>query len=133
MPQPVGRLEAAASGRPQPEILFLGNVGGTRKQPYYMAENWLRSKLWFPLVAKAGIRRLDLHTARHTFASRLIANGENLKYISEQLGHSSIKITVDIYGHLIPGGNKQAVDRLDTPASHEPLPSPESRSFSVQP
>ncbi len=79
-----------------------------------MAENWLRYKLWFPLMEKAGIRRLDLHAARHTFASRLIANGENLKYISEQLGHSSIAVTADIYGHLIPGGNKQAVDRLDS-------------------
>ena len=36
-------------------------------------------------------------------------------YVKEQLGHSSIQITVDCYGHLIPGGNKQAVDRLDTP------------------
>ena len=34
-------------------------------------------------------------------------------YIRDQLGHSSIKITVDIYGHLIPGGNKEAVDKLD--------------------
>ena len=29
------------------------------------------------------------------------------------MGHSSIKITVDVYGHLVPGGNKAAVDRLD--------------------
>ena len=29
------------------------------------------------------------------------------------MGHSSIQVTVDLYGHLIPGGNKQAVDRLD--------------------
>jgi integrase len=35
--------------------------------------------------------------------------------VKEQLGHSSIQITVDCYGHLIPGGNKQAVDKLDTP------------------
>ena len=31
------------------------------------------------------------------------------------MGHSSIQVTVDIYGHLIPGGNKAAVDRLDGP------------------
>lgn len=107
-------LEAAHAGQPSPEILFPGNTGGTRRAPYYMAENWLRYKLWFPMIAKAEIRRLDLHAARHTFASRLIANGENLKYIAEQLGHSSIKVTADTYGHLIPGGNRQAVDRLDT-------------------
>ncbi|MBI3603656.1 MAG: tyrosine-type recombinase/integrase [Nitrospirae bacterium] len=78
-----------------------------------MSENWLRCKLWFPLIEKAEIRRLDLHAARHTFASHVIANGENLQYIAEQIGHSSIKVTADTYGHLILGGNRQAVDRLD--------------------
>ncbi|MBA2484627.1 MAG: tyrosine-type recombinase/integrase [Nitrospira sp.] len=70
-----------------------------------------------PLVQKAGIRRLNLHSTRHTYASRLISNGENLKYIQEQLGHASITITCDTYGHLIPGGNRQAVDRLDGTAT----------------
>jgi integrase len=35
-----------------------------------------------------------------------------LAYVKEQLGHSSIKITVDVYGHLVPGSNRQAVNRL---------------------
>jgi integrase len=34
----------------------------------------------------------------------------------EQMGHSSINVTVDIYGHLVPGGNRQAVNRLDDSA-----------------
>ncbi len=106
-------LEAAALGEPQPETLFPGNLGGTRQQPYYIAETYLRYRLWFPLLRRAQVQRLTLHACRHTFASRLIANGENLKYIAEQFGHSSIRVTVDIYGHLIPGGNRQAVDRLD--------------------
>ena len=38
---------------------------------------------------------------------------ERLAYIRDQLGHHSIQITVDTYGHLVPGGNRQAVDRLD--------------------
>ena len=38
-----------------------------------------------------------------TFASLLLQNGESPQYVKEQLGHSSIKITVDIYGHLVPG------------------------------
>ncbi len=78
-----------------------------------MAENWLRYKLWFPMVAKAGLRRLDMHSVRHNYASRLISNGANLKYIQEQLGHASITITCETYGHLIPGGNRQAVDKLE--------------------
>jgi len=52
---------------------------------------------------------------RHSFASMLIANGESLAYIKDQLGHSSIQMTVDIYGHLVPGANRQAVNRLDDP------------------
>ena len=39
--------------------------------------------------------------------------GESMVYVRDQLGHSSIRITVDTYGHLVPGGNKEAVDRLD--------------------
>ena len=38
-----------------------------------------------------------------------------------QIGHSSIQVTVDLYGHLIPGGNKQAVDRLDLPVDQPRL------------
>ena len=99
-------LEATANGKPTPEILFPGET-------LYMHEDTLRYRLWHPLLKQAGIRRLDIHCTRHTFASRLIQDGVNLKYISEQLGHSSIRTTVDIYGHLIPGGNRQAVNRLD--------------------
>lgn len=34
-------------------------------------------------------------------------------YVKEQMGHSSTDITVDVYGHLVPGGNREAVDKLD--------------------
>ncbi len=43
----------------------------------------------------------------------MIQQGESLAYVKDQLGHHSIQITVDIYGHLVPGSNRQAVDRLD--------------------
>ncbi len=46
-------------------------------------------------------------------ASILIQSGESLAYIRDQLGHHNISVIVDIYGHLTPGGNKVAVDRLD--------------------
>ena len=36
--------------------------------------------------------------------------------MQEQMGHHSIRVTVDTYGHLVPGGNRAAVDRLDDPA-----------------
>ncbi|MBF0551672.1 MAG: tyrosine-type recombinase/integrase [Deltaproteobacteria bacterium] len=64
-------------------------------------------------MEKAGLRRIRIHDLRHSFASLLIQAGESLAYVRDQLGHHSIQVTVDIYGHLTPGGNKQAVDRLD--------------------
>jgi len=49
----------------------------------------------------------------HTF-SRLIQHGESLVCVKDQLGHHSIKVTVDVYGHVVPGANKAAADRLET-------------------
>ena len=48
-----------------------------------------------------------------SYASLLLQNGESAVYVKDQMGHCSIQVTVDLYGHLIPGGNRQAVDRLD--------------------
>jgi integrase len=66
-----------------------------------------------PVSMKAKLRHVRVHDLRHTFASLLIQNGESLAYVKDQLGHSSIAITVDLYGHLVPGSNRAAVDRLD--------------------
>jgi integrase-like protein len=66
-----------------------------------------------PLLTKAGLRRIRFHDLRHTFASLLLQQGESPQYVKEQMGHHSIQVTVDIYGHLIPGANRKAVDRLD--------------------
>lgn len=65
------------------------------------------------LLKRAGLHHIRIHDLRHTFASLLIQPGESLAYVKEQLGHGSIQITVDTYGQLVPGGNRQAVDKLD--------------------
>jgi integrase len=70
-------------------------------------------RVWPKILAKANMRRIRIHDLRHTYASLLIQQGESLAYVKEQLGHHSIQMTVDTYGHLVPGGNQQAVDRLD--------------------
>jgi len=56
---------------------------------------------------------MRFHDIRHTSASLLLSNGESPVYVKEQLGHSSIQMTVDIYGHLIPNSNRNAVNSLD--------------------
>jgi integrase len=57
---------------------------------------------------------IGLHEARHTAASIMIAAGVNVKALSSYLGHSSITITLDRYGHLMPGNEDEAVDLVDT-------------------
>jgi integrase len=62
----------------------------------------------------AGLRdRLRLHQARHTYASFMIAAGVNAKALSVFMGHSSIKVTFDLYGHLMPGTEAEAAALLD--------------------
>ena len=73
-------------------------------------------RVFHPLVAQAGLRRIRFHDLRHTFGSLLIQSGASLAYVRDQMGHSSIQVTVDIYGHLIPGANVSFVDRLDRSA-----------------
>ena len=58
--------------------------------------------------------RLRLHQARHTYASFMIAAGVNAKALCSYMGHSSIKVTFDLYGHLMPGAEAEAASLLDT-------------------
>jgi integrase len=90
-----------------PETVFVTEAG----RPYDAAN--LRQRIFYRTLAKAGIRRVRLHDLRHTYASLLIQQRESLAYVRDQMGHSSIKVTVDTYGHLVPGANRQAVNRLD--------------------
>jgi integrase len=75
--------------------------------------DWLRKRVWAPTLAKAGLRHVRIHSLRHTFASMLIAQGENIKYISSQLGHASVQITLDRYGHLFPDEKRGAAMRFE--------------------
>ncbi|CAI3548051.1 hypothetical protein CNEO3_1000001 [Clostridium neonatale] len=50
---------------------------------------------------------------RHTHATILLLKGENIKVISERLGHKSTKITWDTYSHVLPSMKKQTADLLD--------------------
>jgi integrase len=56
---------------------------------------------------------ITLHECRHTFASLMIAAGVNAKALSTYMGHAGIQITLDLYGHLMPGNESEAAARLD--------------------
>ena len=73
----------------------------------------LYNRMLQPTLRRAGLRRIRFHDLRHTYASMLINQGENLKYVQSQLGHASITTTVDRYGHLMPDAHGGASERLD--------------------
>ena len=109
------KAEALKKGWGQvPEWVFCNGDGGP------LDGDNLRHRVFYKLLAKAGLRRVRFHDLRHSYASLLIAQGESLAYIRDQPGHSSIQLTVDTYGHLIPGANRQAVDRLDDATIRNP-------------
>jgi len=67
------------------------------------------NKAW----AAAGLTRIGLHECRHTFASLMIAAGVNAKALATYMGHASVTITFDLYGHLMPGNEEEAAGLLD--------------------
>lgn len=71
--------------------------------------NWWRS-----FTKRAGIRYIRLHDLRHTSATLLIAKGVHAKIISERLGHSSIKITMNTYGHALRSADAAAGNTFES-------------------
>lgn len=73
----------------------------------------ISKRYFWPALKRAGLQRIRFHDLRHTYAALLIDQGEHPKYIQSQLGHSSIKVTLDTYGHLMKDINAEAPRRLD--------------------
>lgn len=115
MEKPAGeRRDAAAVVNDVMEDWIFTTPKGARLEPSNLR------KVFNKLLTDAKLRRVRFHDLRHTFATMLIEQGESLAYVKDQCGHSSIKVTVDTYGHLVPGGNRQAVDRLDEKVAAKP-------------
>jgi integrase len=70
--------------------------------------------MWWPALETAGLpHSTRIHDLRHTCASLLIRQGVHPKAIQHHLGHSSINITMDRYGHLLPDQIDDLADHLD--------------------
>jgi integrase len=105
------KARALKSGQPLPDLLFADPAG-----VIWDADN-LRKRIHGPIMKKAKLR-FTLKEVRHTFATTLIfsfVNGKpvTLEDIRRLMGHSSIKITVDTYGHFIPSSDRSVVNCLD--------------------
>lgn len=77
-------------------------------------DNVFRRGVFYKLLNKAKLPKIRLHDIRHTYASLLLQVGAPIHYVKDQLGHSSITMTVDLYGHCQPGVNRAAINQLDS-------------------
>jgi len=95
--QIVPLLRKLADGRPSDALLFTATEGGR------VSAQKFHDRVWRPAIERSGIgKRPRVHDLRHTHASLMIAAGMNLLQLQHRLGHESLKVTGDTYGHLMP-------------------------------
>lgn len=110
IPEPLATIladYAVLSNQPASGLLFPGRIAGAPVHPTSLRQRVITH--W----ARAGLEPLGFHEARHTYASFMIAAGVNIKALSTFMGHASITITLDRYGHLLPGAEGQAAELLN--------------------
>lgn len=103
----VEELAKQRAGRAEAGLVFAAPEGG------YIRDTNFRRRVWTPAVERAGLAPLRLHDLRHTCASLAIAAGADIKVLQRMLGHSSAALTLDRYGHLMPGQAETVASRLD--------------------
>jgi Phage integrase family len=91
--------------RPDGETFVVTQSDGSPLQPGSITHEWVR------LLAAKKLPRIRFHDLRHAHATHLLASGMHPKIASERLGHSKIGITLDLYSHVLPGMQDDAVVR----------------------
>lgn len=79
-----------------------------------------RSRVYTPACKRTGLGGLRFHDLRHTYAALMVRAGANPKYLQAQMGHTSIRVTLDDYGHLFPDANRSVLVALETLVGGEP-------------
>ena len=87
-------------------MVFPNEAGGP------INHNNLVNRHFNPALKAAGLPKIRFHDLRHTY-SLLIEQGENIKYIQNQLGHSSPTVTWNVYAHLMKPVNQEAACKLE--------------------
>ncbi len=100
-------LAAHVAGKEPSDFVFAAEQGGVLH-----LRNFRRTS-FDPAVRAAGLDGLTPHALRHTAASLAIASGANVKVVQTMLGHQSATMTLDLYGHLLPGSEGEAAALLD--------------------
>lgn len=85
-----------AQGNPDPDTLLFSEDGRVPLHQNYVRREFEKA------LKRAKLKHASIHSLRHTFASVMIASGANIKALQRSLGHTSVTMTLDTYGHLIP-------------------------------
>lgn len=99
-------LVPLAANKDRDELVFRAHQGGPVRYRVFR-------KAWVKAIAAAGLKGLRIHDTRHTHAAWLISAGVPLTAISRRLGHESIMVTSDMYGHLLPAVDEGIIATLD--------------------
>lgn len=87
-------------------LVVCGPDGGP-VAPFSLSQRFAR------LARRAGLSPLRFHDLRHTHASQLLRAGVDLKTVSARLGHRTAVMTLDVYGHVLPGAQEEAAGVVD--------------------
>jgi integrase len=72
-----------------------------------------RRRAWVKIAAAAGLPKLRLHDIRHVHATLMVLQGIHPKIVSERLGHTFVRITLDLYSHALPSLQAEAAAKMD--------------------
>ena len=64
------------------------------------------------IMEKIGLKDVRFHDLRHSFAAISLQNGDDIKTVSENLGHATVAFTLDVYGHVTEKMKKDSADRM---------------------
>lgn len=99
--------ELKASQKVLSKLVFCSDTGGYISQDKFVA-------IWFKKAMKAiGKPDYNFHSLRHTYATYLLSNSVPIKFVQEQLGHSTAQTTLNVYGHVMPNVNFEAMNLLN--------------------
>ncbi|SFI74749.1 site-specific integrase [Nitrosomonas sp. Nm34] len=94
--------------------IFLNPLTGEQ----WTGDQQIRKSFWIPLLKRANVRYRNPYQTRHTFASMMLSAGENLAWVSQQMGHSNVLITARTYARWIPSNTQQGNKALDMFGQH---------------
>jgi integrase len=100
-------LEGQGWSPAQRQLVFPSPTGRFASHMHFL------SRVWRPLLSKAGLPYRKYHSTRHTFGTWLLTEGADMRWVQQQMGHASISQTADTYGHVQPDRHEGIIGTLD--------------------